>query len=535
MSRTERKMVMIVYPRPGELDPIPEHLEAAGYSVLICTDVGGAMESLDSERPDLVIMAMHLEGIRGVQVMDLFQSSIKETVPSVPVLVIGKTHLDPRLAESLAVQHGAYAFVPLPCEPERILHMVDLMLCPERVPEPILEQWKRRGAIYVVDDDPGVLRLLKAALQRNGSRVETFLDPLEFVEQFRRYRPRVVLLDYSLPGKSGLDVLVELQEIDPTVPVVLFTGKGSEEVATKAFRLGAADYLRKPLDLPSLPRSLQRAVEKHQSVLLTNALEQNLMELDRKTVELAQAMEELAALNKFKSSLLAAAGHDMRAPLVSMISGSETLQEFFADEIPDEAMHIISSQHGAAYRLLTVLNNLLDMEQVEQGAVPLELGATSMAVLLEDCVRDMSHLAASNELELIFEQPADSPKVMMDREKIARVIYNLLANAIKYNRRGGRIQVSMTVSEGKVRVDISDTGQGIPEEEIERVFEKFRVWRHGKGSSASTGLGLFLCRQFVESHGGEIWVESRLDEGSTFSFTLPILGPSGPEQKIKLC
>jgi len=534
------KKIMIIYYRLAEFGPVIQLLRQEGYDAEFYSDPTAAIDAIWQGCPDFIGIGMYFQEFTGQRLINLILSGCREHRTSIPVLMMGETQIDPKLAEIIALHSGASAFLRLPCTPEKFLELVQLHLEPERVDPVVRDRWEQRNAIYVVDDEHYVTRLIEKAFKRVNIPVVQFQESAHFFERLREARPRAVLLDYLLDGLTGLDVLLQIREIDPAVPVIAITGRGSEEVAVSMFRLGAADYLRKPFDLDTLPDIVNRAVVRHHSLVLADALAQNLLDLDAMylneqeanaklaalNAELQRTKRELEDLNQFKGTLLAACGHDLRAPLVSLISGSETLREFYSAQMPADAVDIVRAQHGASMRLLTILNNLLDMELIENQQLHLELQRGSLISLVRDCLQDMSHLAASYEITITEEYPAEDIMLYRDREKLTRVMYNLLANAIKYNRPRGKILIRVSRGDGTCRVEIADTGYGIPPQNIEEIFEKFKsVTRPERRLSATTGLGLYLCRQFVELHGGKIWAESVEEEGSRFFFELPIVPP----------
>jgi signal transduction histidine kinase len=173
--------------------------------------------------------------------------------------------------------------------------------------------------------------------------------------------------------------------------------------------------------------------------------------------------------------------------------------------------------------LIELVNDLLDASKLESGTIRLEIASIDLRGVLDELRETMEPLAKEKEIELVETLPADLPPVQADRAKLRRIILNLLSNALKFTRKGGRVEVRVEREESQVRISVSDTGVGIAPEDVARLFDKYeqarsRATRGEKG----TGLGLYITRQLLELHGSEIKVESQVGKGSTFSFTLPI-------------
>jgi signal transduction histidine kinase len=188
----------------------------------------------------------------------------------------------------------------------------------------------------------------------------------------------------------------------------------------------------------------------------------------------------------------------------------------------DEGTHsILSIALRSSRRLSRLVESLLDVGQLEAGKAVLHRSTAPIRSLIAEAVEEVHPIAENKGHALQFQLPPDLPQVEMDVDMIRRVLINLLENAIKYTRAGGKITASANRSNGQVTVSVSDTGPGIPARAQVHIFDKFtRVQEEGRPKGL--GLGLAFCRLAVEAHGGRIWVESEEGKGSTFSFSLPV-------------
>lgn len=265
-------------------------------------------------------------------------------------------------------------------------------------------------------------------------------------------------------------------------------------------------------------------------------LEEKRTELERVNTELAstnrelnEANAKLRELSEMKEEFLALTTHDLRSPL-TVISG---VISFFTSgrlgELTPEQKNMVAMMERNAQSLIELVNDLLDASKLESGTMRLELASIDLRSLVNELRETMEPLAREKSLRMEVEMPADLPLVEADRAKLRRVLVNLVSNAIKFTSRGGRVTVSGAREDGHVRISVADTGVGIAPEDVKRLFDKYeqarsRATRGEKG----TGLGLYITKQLVELHGGEIAVESEVGKGSTFSFAIPAADTEKP-------
>ncbi|MBN1955302.1 MAG: hypothetical protein JW900_09665 [Anaerolineae bacterium] len=220
--------------------------------------------------------------------------------------------------------------------------------------------------------------------------------------------------------------------------------------------------------------------------------------------------------------------HDLRNPLTSMIGGLEILRMTLGEQLDVERTNLLDNARRSGQLLLGMVEEMLTVSKMEAEAFKLNLEPLDLHALIAECAEPMRMLAEMEDLAIELELGENVGVVRCDRKLVSRVVTNLLSNALKYTPAGGNIRVTLGRAGGLVTVCVADNGIGIPVENQERIFDKFGVStpddRHGR---RGTGLGLAFCRMAVEIHGGRIWVESAVGEGSSFFFTLPVDGPAG--------
>ncbi|MCS7286966.1 MAG: GAF domain-containing sensor histidine kinase [Anaerolineae bacterium] len=213
--------------------------------------------------------------------------------------------------------------------------------------------------------------------------------------------------------------------------------------------------------------------------------------------------------------------HELRTPLTAIMGYSQLMLSHEFD--PATKRRFLETIHREAARLSSLVNDFLDLVRLESGRAKINKKPVQLRQLLEECVAILRPQADSRRIKVKLTVPPLLPLVPADEDRLRRVVINLLSNAIKFNRDEGSVEIKVEMAEGEVRVSVSDTGVGISPEEIPHIFEKFYRGR-AEGEVPGSGLGLSIARQIVEAHGGKIWVESTLDQGSTFTFSIPLGG-----------
>ncbi len=239
-------------------------------------------------------------------------------------------------------------------------------------------------------------------------------------------------------------------------------------------------------------------------------------------VVLLQNITQIKQLEKIKTDFIATISHEFKTPLTSMMMGLSLLAEEKIGPLNAKQAELVATIQEDSDSLAKLVADLLELSKIESDKAIFKIQPCSVGGLVEKAVKQFLALAAAAEIRLSFDVPDNLPRVQVDPEKISWVLNNLIGNALKYTNAGDEIRVSAAARHGKICVAVQDTGPGIPPEYLDKLFDKFVQVKGYDLEVRGTGLGLAIAKEIVEAHGGEIWCESRMDEGSTFLFTLPL-------------
>ena len=393
----------------------------------------------------------------------------------------------------------------------------------EREPEPAvvpIPEWVDKveapaPEILIADDRVSVRARIGEILTKAGYSVreaESWEDVLDAVNE---QPPALVILDAFLPGTCIGDVAQQLgQGVATYVPVLVTASAYHLEDKAQALAMGADGFLAKPVRWPELLGQVR-------SLLRTKQLYD----------ELAQARDDLERIMHHRQRLTDMIVHDLRSPLGGIIGTMEYVLEDQDSTLEESARELLDMSLASGRNLLGMVNDLLDISKMSEVGLPLKLAPVAVGEVAQAALGQVARLATEKQIELGSEVPPDLPLVTADREKLQRVLVNLLGNAIKFTPAGGNVDLSVVVDGDGATISLAvrDTGVGIPESEHERIFELFtQVEREGPDQPKGTGLGLAFCKMVVESHGGSIGVDSEQGKGSVFTVRLPVSGPARP-------
>ena len=370
-------------------------------------------------------------------------------------------------------------------------------------------------SILVVDDRPENLASMRHLLQQPGLEILTAASGNEALALMLTADLALVLLDVQMPEMNGFEVaeLMRRNERTRQVPIIFVTAINKErrQVFT-GYEAGAVDYLFKPVD-PFVIRS---------KVAVFLEMKRTQMARERLVRELNGAYNQLQELSDRKSDYLSAASHELRSPLTVIKEYCGLVHDGLTGEANQEQQHAMKVALRNCNRLATLVDNLLDLNAIETGHLACAREKVSLGELLETCREDFAGTCATADQDLVVKMADDVPSVLADPSHVTQVLVNLVGNAHKFTPDGGTIILGARPDGDTVRVEVTDSGPGVPAEDRGRVFEKFVRLQAEGSTKPGSGLGLAISRRLVEMQGGEIAVGEAEGGGAVFHFTLPV-------------
>ena len=346
------------------------------------------------------------------------------------------------------------------------------------------------------DDRDHYERLLKREM--GVRKIDLAESGEEGLELYREHPAECVILDFNMPGHNGLAVLERLKAIDPHVPVVMMTGEGNQDIAVAAMKAGALDYVVKDtIDATVLRRALANATDK------------------------AALVRKIDAQREEQTTFIRVLVHDIRAPLRGLTGFTEILGDDLEAGALDDIPEHLEMIRLSAMRMNALIDTLAHYSLLDRD---IAFESVAMDEIMGQVLDHLQHVIEERKARV---DVTPLPDVTGHGPQLVQLFQNLIGNGIKYNERPEpTIKIAAERGDNDWLFTIDDDGIGIPADKLKTVFEPFqRLW--SQDVYEGTGLGLAICRKIVERHGGRIWCDSAMGEGSRFSLTLPPAADGG--------
>lgn len=372
-----------------------------------------------------------------------------------------------------------------------------------------------KGDILIVDDTLANLDLLLAMLTNHGYKVRAAINGNMALKSVFAAAPELILLDINMPEMNGFEVCQQLKSDPRTseIPIIFISASDQMDDKVRAFEIGGVDYVTKPFQVEEVLARVSSQL----------ALYQHKRELEAFRQREIDYLRELSAM---KDEFVQTVSHDLKNPLSVIMGYADLLSEEEAIQQMPDILSYITSIRRRSDEMYGLISTLLDLAKIEAG-MGLSTAPVQLDKFLDDQVESIRPLVESKHLTFVYTALPPNVTLMADAIRLGQVFQNLLTNAIKYTPEGRRVELSHTIQTARILLQVKDTGLGIPEQDLPNIFEKFyRVNRPEHNTSKGTGLGLSIAKAIIEQHHGNIWVESELGTGSTFSIELPLGTPA---------
>jgi len=375
--------------------------------------------------------------------------------------------------------------------------------------------------ILIVDDEPDIAVVLKLHLEDAGYITAWAGSGEAALKMLQDGVYSLVLTDIRMPGMSGIEVLNRIRETGMSTSVIMMTAHGSEDLAVECMKSGAADYFCKPFSLDDMLQRVERALV-HRRALLEN-------------VRLEQERGEFFYM----------LSHDLKNPITAIIGSIDIMREGRLGPVNAEQVEYLQSAIDSCNDVVSMIDNLLDVQRFESGRMPVMIRPQNPQALASAVVERFRRAAEYEDIALTLDVCEGLPDIAVDKNLMTRVFANLLVNAMKFTPAGGTIKLSCCCIENSdvhriripvyaaappgfaqrscfIRISVKDTGNGVPHEDLGRIFERYTQSHNAAGrEKGGAGLGLAFCKMAVESFNGIIWAESEAGIGSEFVILLP--------------
>ena len=388
----------------------------------------------------------------------------------------------------------------------------------------------QKSLILIVDDNLKNIQFLGSLLKENGYTLGIAQNGKKALVFVKENTPDLILLDIMMPEMDGYETCEKLKSDKryQHIPVIFLTAKSEIDDITKGFDMGGADYVTKPF----ITAELLSRVKTHLAVKKTyDELEKR---VDERTSELKKAKEVAERANQIKSEFLANMSHELRTPMHGILSYSKFGIDKIDLENKEKNLTYFKKIKTAGDRLMILLNNLLDLSKMESGKEVYNMEAVNTLLVAKTVVTELETVWQEKDLVIKVEAPLISTKIICDRYRIEQVMRNLLSNAMKFTPKGKHVTVYFNSGElslgerspdketiSALIVSVKDEGVGIPEKELESIFDKFIQSSKTKTGAGGTGLGLAICKEIINAHNGKIWAANNQEIGATIKFILP--------------
>jgi signal transduction histidine kinase len=366
---------------------------------------------------------------------------------------------------------------------------------------------KKKYSVLVIDDEESMRDSCCLILAKEGFETDAAENGELGLAKLEESQPDFVLIDLKMPGIGGLEVLDQVRKINPDIIPIVITGYATVNSAVEAMTRGAYDFLPKPFTPEELRLIVRRGIER------------------KRLQEEAETLRREKKL--IEENFITMVSHQLRSPLVAVAQYFEVILGGHVGEVEAQQKSMIEKAKIRLEGLLDLISDWLSVARMNGGQLVSRLKPIRLEPLLAKLVDFLQSLTEEQNIKLSMVSTRGSDLALADAESLEQVFSNLITNAIKYNREGGTVDVSIQEESEFIQVDVADTGAGISPDHLPFIFDQFyQINRSKRTGDKGSGLGLTIAKKIVEAHGGQLQVSSEAGTGSVFSVSIPKAPPA---------
>jgi signal transduction histidine kinase len=362
--------------------------------------------------------------------------------------------------------------------------------------------------VLFLDDEDSVLQEIQRLFGTEPYGIFVTTSVEKAMEAIRKEKIKVVISDQKMRQIEGIKFLQDVKVLYPDIVRILFASPSDFASAEQAINMGEVyRFISKPWKDAELLSTIRRAIEHYDLI-----------------VRAEQTNQKLKTMYEVQREFTSTVSHELRTPLASIKTAIDLVVKKTLGNINKEQEEVLWRAKKNVDRLKRLIDDILDLTKMESGKLQMSFIQNDIHLSIQEVVEAQRDVAKSRNLYLKTALDPHIPRVPFDADRIVQVLNNLVGNAIKFTKQGGiTIKTINNFKEGFIAVKVIDTGKGIAEDDLPKLFRKFhQIESAEENEEGGTGLGLAICKEIIARHGGEIWVESELDKGTEFNFILPI-------------
>lgn len=408
--------------------------------------------------------------------------------------------------------------------------------------------------ILYVDDEPDNRKLVKKILVANGYDFIEATDGISGIDKAKRENPDLIIMDMNMPGLDGYEASTRLKSLPAfkNIPIIALTANAIPGDKERSLIAGCEGYISKPLDVDTfsdeiktyLDGKIEKVKKEEQDEYLKAYTNKLVVRLEEKIRSLSEALDKSEQANTMKRDILLRMGHELRTPLHAIINIPEIFKKKYSDKMPDEQIDLLDIIYENGADLLGIIDNILLYSSLESSSVVLNASPIILTDLIQSVITQYLSSAEEKGLKLIQNCTPDLPVLTIDITQITTVFSLLIDNAIKFTKQGNititcktitaldseipkNISDSLNPQSSYILVCITDSGIGIEQENLQNIFSGFSQLEDPLTRNFSgIGVGLAISKRLIELHNGYLWATSKIGQGSSFYFIIPIDGES---------